>query len=145
MDRIVDYATALESTLVWEKDYTTRRMRRRPAALIASRDLVEMKRVVGLMKRFYEIRSRIVHGSSLGDENREWLLNNESENWRQVELCVRQVLVTAVRKFPLAEGERRAALTGLYDPTDEDRGSLVIEKFKEIKTDSVRKARGRVK
>jgi hypothetical protein len=35
VDRILDYATALESTLVPEKDYNTRRLSRRAAALIA--------------------------------------------------------------------------------------------------------------
>jgi len=88
------------------------------------------------MKRFYEIRSRITHGSRLGDENREWLF----DNCDQVELRVRQVLVTAVQKLPPGEDDRRVALAGLYDPTDEDRGSFVFEKFREIKTAEVRKA-----
>src|SRR5579864_1391261 len=96
VDRIVDYATALESTLVPEKDYNTRRISRRAAALIVPEDPEETKVIVRFIKRFYEIRSRIAHGSRLGDENREWLV----DNCREVELRVRQVLVTAVRTLP---------------------------------------------
>ncbi|MGO9255512.1 MAG: hypothetical protein ACLQU1_04320 [Bryobacteraceae bacterium] len=136
VDRIVDYATALESTLVPERDSVTRRISRRAAALIAQDNPAETEVVVRFIKRFYEIRSRIVHGSRLGDENREWLF----ENCREVERRVRQVLVTAVQKLPPGEEDRRVALAELYDPTDEDRGSFALEKFKEIKSADVRRA-----
>ena len=53
---------------------------------------------------------------------------------------MRRVLVTAVQKLPPGEEDRRVALAGLYDPTDEDRGSFAFEKFREIKTAEVRKA-----
>jgi hypothetical protein len=135
VDRIVDYATALESTLVPEKDYNTRRIRHRAATLIAPDNPAEIEVIVRFIRRFYEIRSRITHGSRLGDESREWLL----ENCGQVERRVRQVLVTAVQKLPPGEEDRRVALAGLYDPTDEDRGSFALEKFREIKTAKVRK------
>ncbi len=136
VDRILDYATALESTLVPEKDYTTRRLRHRAAALIAPDNPEEMKVIRTFVNRFYEIRSRIVHGSKLGDENRDWLL----ENCGQVERRVRQVLVTAVQNLPRGEEDRRVALAGLFDPSDEDRGGFALEKFREIKTAEVRKA-----
>jgi len=135
VDRMVDYATALESTLVPEKDYNTRRISRRAAALIAPDNPAETEVIVRFMKKFYEIRSRITHGSTLGDENREWLF----ENCGQVELRVRQVLVTAVQKLPPGEADRGVTLARMYDPTDEDRGSFAFEKFREIKTAKVRK------
>ncbi|MBZ5593785.1 MAG: hypothetical protein LAP39_16225 [Acidobacteriia bacterium] len=136
VDRVLDYATALESTLVPEKDYNTRRISRRGAALIAPDNPAETEVMVGFINRFYEIRSRIAHGSGLGDENREWLF----KNCGQVELRVRQVLVTAVQKLPPSEEDRRVALARLYDPTDEDRGNFALEKFRAIKTAEVRKA-----
>ena len=135
VDRILDYATALESTLVPEKDYNTRRISRRAAALIAPDNLAETEVIVRFMRKFYEIRSRITHGSRLGDDNREWLF----ENCGQVELRVRQVLVTAVQKLPPGEEDRGVALARMYDPTDGDRGSFAFEKFREIKTEQVRK------
>jgi hypothetical protein len=131
----VDYATALESTLVPEKNFNVRRMSRRAAALIAPDNPIEAEVIGKFIKRFYEIRSRIVHGSGLGDENRHWLF----ENCDQVERRVRQVLVTAVQKLPPREEDRRVALAGLYDPTDEDRGNFAFDKFREIKTTEVRK------
>jgi len=135
VDRILDYA-ALESTLVPEKDYNTQRISRRAAALIAPGDPVQTEEIRKLVNRFYDIRSRIVHGDGLSDENREWLF----QNCCQVEFRVRQVLVTAVQKLPPVEEDRRVALAGLYDPTDEDRGNSAFAKFKEIKTAAVRKA-----
>jgi hypothetical protein len=135
VDRIVDYATSLESTLVPERDYNTRRISRRAAALIAPDNPSEMDVVMRLIKQFYDIRSQIVHGSKLGDESRKWLF----ENRNQVEVRVRQVLVTALQKLPPGEEDRRAVLTGLYGPTDEDRGSSAFEKFREIKTAQVRR------
>jgi hypothetical protein len=136
VDRIVDYATALESTLVWEHDYIARRIRHRAAALIASDNPAEMEVIISFLNKFYEIRSRIVHGSKLSDKNREWL----SEHWKQVELRVRKILVEAVRRLPPEEEGRRVALAGLNDPTDEDRGSSAYEKFRDIKTPKVRRA-----
>ncbi len=135
VDRIVDYATALESTLVPEQDYTTRRISRRAAALIAQDDPTEMEQIVRLMKKLYDIRSRLVHGSRLDDEQRRWL----SENCNHIEHRVRQVLRTAVQRLPAGEQARRATLAGLYDPTDEDRGGFAIDKFREIKTAEVRR------
>jgi hypothetical protein len=136
VDRVVDYATALESTLVPERDYNGRRISRRAAALIAPDDLEQMRVIVRLIRRFYDIRSRIVHGSGLDDKDRRWL----SENTEQLELRVRQVLVTAVQKLPPGEKDRRVVLAGLYDPTDEDRGSVALDKFRDIKTAGVRAA-----
>ncbi len=136
VDRVVDYATALESTLVPERDYNTRRISRRASALIAPDSPAEADAIGGLVKRLYDIRSRIVHGSRLGDQNREWLF----QNWGEVELRVRQVLATAVQRLPPGEEDRRVALAGLYDPTDEDRGSVAFQKFTEIKTAGVRRA-----
>jgi hypothetical protein len=50
VDRIVDYATALESTLVPERDYNTRRISHRAAALIAPDNPAEMDVVIRLIK-----------------------------------------------------------------------------------------------
>lgn len=135
VDRILDYATALEATLVPEKDYNTRRISNRAAALVKPGDPPEGEAIVKLMKRFYEIRSRIVHGSGLGDDNRTWLL----ENCGHLELRVREILTTAVQSLPPVENDRRVFLSRLYDPSDEDRGNFALEKFREIKTEAVRK------
>ena len=136
VDRILDYATALESALVPEQDFSTRRISRRAAALLALDDLAESRAFLELIKTFYDIRSRITHGSRLKDENREWLF----ENCRQIELRVRQILVKAVQTLPPEPEGRGRTLAALYDPTDEDRGNIVLDKFREIKDPAVRKA-----
>jgi hypothetical protein len=136
VDRILDYATALEAALVPEKDYSTRRMSRRGAAMISGDDAVEADTIVTFLKRFYEIRSRLTHGSRLGDDNREWLL----KNCAQLELRVRQILVTAVQTLPPGDDERRAALSAIYEPTDDDRGEFALQKFQEIKSADVRRS-----
>ncbi len=136
VDRIADYATALESTLVPERDFSSRRISRRAAALIVQDDTQETELICRFIKRLYEIRSRIVHGSRLGDKSRQWLL----ENWERVESRMRQILVEAVQRLPPGDEARRAALAELYDLTDEDRGNLILEKFKEIKSRDVRRS-----
>lgn len=135
VDRIVDYATALESTLVPERDYNTRRISHRAAALVAA-DASGNESIVKLVKRFYDTRSKIVHGSRLGDADRRWLLGNHKE----VEFQVRQVLLAALRKLPPGQEDRRRALATLYDPTDEDRGRVALDRFGEIKTAEVKRA-----
>lgn len=134
VDRIVDYATALEAALVPEMDFSKRRMSRR-AALLVSHDPAEQEAVLSIVKKLYDIRSSIVHGTPLGDRNRTWLI----ENCGQIEHRLRQVLVAAVQNVPAEEGERRTMLAGLYDPGDEDRGEFVLQKFHEIRTETVRK------
>src|ERR1035438_6157403 len=71
VDRIVDYATALESALVPEKDYNTRRISRRAAALVAGNGSAEQEFVTKLVTKFYDIRSTIVHGCKLRDKQRD--------------------------------------------------------------------------
>jgi hypothetical protein len=134
VDRIADYATVLEATLVPERDYSTRRMSRRADALLAQEE-PEKALVANFIKRLYETRSRIVHGSTLGDESRKWL----SENMEQIEIRMRQILVAAVTSLPPGDEDRRKALSALYDLTDKDRGDSVLEKFKEIKSGEVRR------
>jgi hypothetical protein len=136
VDRIVDYATALESVLVPEEDYSTARTRCRAAALIAPDDAAKTKRIVKIVNQFYRIHSRIVHGSKLDAKMRKWLEDNRAE----VELRVREVLVAALRDLPPGEGERRVALARLYDPTDEDRRRSTVEMFRKIKTEAVKKS-----
>jgi hypothetical protein len=134
VDRIVDYTTALEATLVPEMDFSRRRISRR-AALLISDDPGEQALITDLVKNIYDIRSTVVHGSVLSDEKRNWLI----DNCAQVELRVRQVLVAAVQKLPPGEEDRRAALAAIYDPSDDDRGDSALQRFRDIKTAEVRK------
>jgi hypothetical protein len=57
VDRVLDYTTALESTLVPEKDYNTRRISRRAATLIEPDSPAEMENIVGFMKKLYCLRT----------------------------------------------------------------------------------------
>jgi hypothetical protein len=134
VDRIVDYATALEAALVPEGDFSKRRMTRR-AALLVSQEPAIQDAVSKTVKELYNVRSSTVHGTPLDDQRRTWL----TENWRQFELRVRQVLVAAVQSVPADDTERCKILAALYDPTDDDRGESALHKFREIRTEVVRK------
>jgi hypothetical protein len=96
VDRIVDYATALEATLMFENDLITRRISRRAGRLVASNNAKEEEDVRGLIRKLYGMRSSIVHGTKLSDKDKQWLIQNCAE----VEQRVRQVLTTAVQKLP---------------------------------------------
>jgi hypothetical protein len=133
VDRIVDYATALESALVPEGEFSRSRCANR-AAVFCSSDPDERKGVSSLVKKLYDIRSSIVHGSVLGEEDRTWLKTNS----REVELRVRQVLVAAVQQSPPDEDGRATFLRSLFDVTDEKRGEFALQMFREIETEAVR-------
>ena len=134
VDRIADYATALEASLVPENGFNTRRMSQRAGALLAQQGLGEMDEVARFFSKLYGIRSQIVHGGTLGDKNREWLIDNYAE----IELRMRQVLKAAVIGLPPNKDDRRKALSNLYDPTDDDRRKSVVRSFGEIKSKHVR-------
>jgi hypothetical protein len=136
VDRIVDYATALEAAVVPESEFSSRRFRHRAALLVSPNDPEERKVVCKLVRQVYDLRSGIVHGSKLSKDQRDWLI----DNCRDLELRVRQVLTAAVQNVPAEEAERRTMLAALYDPTDEDRGDFAFQKFQEIRTDPVQKA-----
>jgi len=133
VDRIVDYATALESALVPEGEFSRSRCANR-AAVFCATDPDEQKGVLSLVKKLYDIRSSIVHGSVLGEEDRTWLKKNS----REVELRVRQVLVAAVQQSPPDEDGRATFLRSLFDVTDEKRGEFALQMFRQIKTEDVR-------
>jgi hypothetical protein len=52
---------------------------------------------------------------------------------------VRQVFVAAVQGVPADDTERCKILAALYDPTDDDRGESALQRFREIRTEVVRK------
>jgi hypothetical protein len=135
VDRIVDYATALEAAVVPESEFSSRRFRHRASSLVCPDDAEARNVVSKLVREIYDTRSSIVHGSRLSKEKRDWLV----QNCRDVELRVRQVLTAAVQRVPADEAERRTMLAALYDPTDSDRGDFALQKFQEIHTDPVRK------
>lgn len=135
VDRVADYCTALEATLAPERDYfTARRISNRAGALVASHDPQQGEAISKFIKRLYSIRSRIVHGNSIADEDRAWLVSNS----REIEVRVREILTAALLQLPPPD-DRRNVLAGLYDVNDSDRGKSIIEKLKEIKTAEVRK------
>jgi len=135
VDRVADYCTALEAALVPEKDYNTRRISNRAAALVASHDPEQKESALNLVKKLYEIRSRIVHGDRIAERDRTWLLNNS----REIEVRVREILRAALLQLP-PQDDRRGTLAELYDVTDHDRGQFIIENLKKIKTAEVLKA-----
>lgn len=135
LDRIIDYATALEAALVPETDFSRNRRANR-AAPLCSIDPDEQQAVSTLVKKVYDIRSSIVHGSVLSEESRTWLKDNSGE----VERRVRQVLVAAVKQSPPDEADRIAFLRTLADVDDAKRGEYAVQMFRQIKTEEVRNA-----
>jgi hypothetical protein len=135
VDRTLDFAAAVEASVVLEMDFSRRRFSQRSAKLITD-DAQEQQEIVSLMKQLYDIRSSVIHGSKLSDKQREWLF----ENSRLIELRVRQVLVNAVQKVPANPDERIKVLRNLFDPSDADREAFVIQKFQELQSDASRKA-----
>ncbi len=116
VDRIVDYATALEAALVPERGRSTIRVSQRAAKLVAPDEPAEAEAVANLIWKAYDTRSQIVHGRALDETARRWLFESSAE----IERRVREVLVNALHKLPPGEQDRRAALAALFDPTEDD-------------------------
>jgi Apea-like HEPN len=134
VDRVVDYVTALEATLVAETEFVGRRLKNRAIKLLKLVD-EEASRARKLLTDMYSIRSTLVHGGSLGSQ-----LNvlQDQVRWIEFEKLVRDLLVAGLNEIPPNDGLRRSFLTSLYDPNDTDRAEEVVKNFRSIKNNSVR-------
>lgn len=74
IDRILDYMIAMEAALVPERDHGGRLLRER--AMVLLHETAEAKRV---MKKFYDVRSDIAHGASVGEERIAFLKERMGE------------------------------------------------------------------
>jgi hypothetical protein len=137
-DRIVDYTTALEATLVPETEFSKNRCSLR-AAKIVTDDLDKQEEVAAIVKKLYDVRSAIVHGSVLSANQKEWLI----DNCFNIELYVRRVLANGVQAIPPDEEARASFLSTLYDVADTKRGDEAFNRFCAIRTDEVRQDTGR--
>jgi hypothetical protein len=136
VDRVADYVAALEAALVPETDFVSRRLRERATSLLAlGGDTAGESRK--LLSDIYAIRSTLVHGSPLSQEQMA-LLQDRARGWSFEEL-VRQLLVTAVMRIPLNEARRREYLSALYDVDDQVRGERISEEFRAVKHSTMRK------
>jgi len=133
VDRVVDYVTALEATLVPESNFSRSRYANRGAALCSSSP-DDQKTISRLLNMLYDIRSTIVHGNAPSDKQRAWL----EQNWNEVERRVRQILIEAVQQSPKDDNDRKRFLRTVFDVTDLKRGDYALQVFKEIETPEVR-------
>ena len=122
VDRIIDYAVALEASLVPERDFVGRRLRERAAVII------DDPSVKYSFKRLYNIRSTLVHGSPLSDNDQAWLI----ENRELLHEITRKTIVECLRKVPKCDDERKRFLAQLYDIADADRAEKLHNDFGEI-------------
>jgi hypothetical protein len=137
VDRVADYVAALEAILVPKSDqFIQRQLKRRAVRLLGlnDEDALATKK---LLMRFYKIRSTLVHGSKVSDDDLLYL--QDRERWREFEQIVRDLLVAAVLKMPAGEPARLAYLSRLYEPNDEERAEALVESFKAINNSKVRR------
>ena len=122
VDRIIDYAVALEASLVPERDFVGRRLRERAAVII------DDPSVKYSFKRLYNIRSTLVHGSPLSDNDQAWLI----ENRELLHEIIRKTIIECLRKVPACDDERKRFLAQIYDITDADRAEKLHNDFGKI-------------
>jgi hypothetical protein len=134
VDRVVDYMIALESTLVPEHDFVGRRLRERAARLLHDDRGAEDK-IKDLIRKFYDIRSTIAHGSPLSGRQRK-ILTDRSEEF---ERSVREVLVEALKQLPADQNKRKGQLAELWPLTDEERAAKLTQDFNAIRSDEVKR------
>jgi len=136
VDRVIDYMTALEAAIVPESDFVTRRLRER-ARLLLSLQGQEDPAPQKLLTDLYGIRSTLVHGSPLSEEQLSLL--RDRDQWWRFEQIVRDLLVAALKSVPSEDPERRLYLTSLYDLSDVARTEKLRQDFTAIKSDHVRR------
>lgn len=134
VDRIVDYMTALESILVPEKNFVGRRLRERAVALLKN-IVINLDDSRSLLREFYNVRSTVVHGSSIISFKDTLLKRN-----MDFEAVVRKIIVEAVKTVPSDENSRKGFLEQLFDVCDQTRSEKVLSDFFSIKGESERKA-----
>jgi hypothetical protein len=128
VDRIVDYMVALEAVLSTDKDYLRRQLSQRGTRLLNPQVPDECAR---LIKKFYDVRSTIAHGSRLSERVKDYIRNNRSD----FEDVVRRVLVAALRALPSDDADKNQHLSVLFDVSDEDLANKVEEIFSRITND----------
>jgi len=136
VDRVIDYATALEAAIVPESDFVSRRLRERTKVLLALNG-EGAATVQKLLTDMYGIRSTLVHGSFLNQGQLSLL--QDRDQWWKYEQVVRDLLVAALRNVPSNDKERRLYLTSLYDLSDAARAEKLRQDFAAIKDEDVRR------
>jgi hypothetical protein len=114
VDRVMDYTTALESALVPEMDFVSRRLRERALKMLGLSGEVAEK-AKKLLKEFYSIRSTLVHGSRLSSDQLSLLQSRA--RWLEFERLVRHLIVAALRNIPPGDIEFVVARDGVEPPT----------------------------
>lgn len=136
VDRVINYVASLEAALVPEHDFISRRLRERAVKLLdlktgPARDAKK------LLNDLYAIRSTLVHGSLLSED--QMTLLRHRDLWWKFEELVRGLLVASLKKMPFDEPSRRAFLSSLFDPDDKARAEQAGEKFRSIKDQKIRR------
>jgi Apea-like HEPN len=113
IDRVIDYITALEATLVPKSKFLSLCMKERAVKLLglSGQEAEETKQLLGEM---YDIRSTLVHGSPVKPSQMAFL--QDSSQWDNCEQLVRRILVAALRAVPSDESARLEYLKQLFNP-----------------------------
>jgi hypothetical protein len=135
LDRILDYAIALESVLMFEKYFVSRMIRRRATALLKVPE-DKVKNVWKFINTFYGHRSTIAHGDPLSED----ALAEIRGGMEAFEILVRGVLVAALEVIPAPDDTRKAKLMELAAVTEAERIDFLIEQAKAIENDDRRKS-----
>jgi hypothetical protein len=127
VDRIVDFMVALEAVLSTDNDYLRRQLAERSAGILKLGD-AKKDAALSLMKKFYDLRSSIAHGSQLSDKQKTYIRKNREA----FELIVRNVLVASIRNLACDDVDRRDQLRQIFEVTDTDRSAKAVEIFLRI-------------
>jgi hypothetical protein len=135
LDRIVDYATALEAVLTHGAGETGGVLRRRACALLGvpPKHAQELSK---LLSSFYGFRSAITHGNPPTITDAQEF---HREMWR-FEGAVRDILCAALDRIPTAIDTRIAFLDGLAAMSDAERLLRIKHTANELQSSDLCKA-----
>lgn len=135
LDRIVDYATAIEAVLTHGAGETGGVLRRRACALLGvpPKHAQELSK---LLSSFYGFRSAITHGNPPTITDAQEF---HHEMWR-FEGAVRDILRAALDRIPAATNTRIGFLDGLAAMSDTERLLRIKHTANELQSSDLRKA-----
>jgi len=130
VDRIVDYMVTMESILVPESNFIGSRLRKRAASLLRRYNICQGE-TEDLLKSFYNLRSKIVHGDIIFSKKNNNIL--DKSNVRKFEKIIRDIIIISILAMPEDDNNRKKYLKNLFDINDDDRAKKIKEDFRAIK------------
>lgn len=113
IDRVIDYMTALEATLIPKQTRSISQCIQERGVKLLGLSLSASDDARTCLKTMYDIRSTLIHGTAVKPTQIAFL---RSTDWNKCEQLLRDILVAALRNVPSQQQDRTVYLNRLFKP-----------------------------